>query len=103
MAGRVRLTKNLAAGSQSASVKIRAAHQPYAVYASGGFTGSVTLQQTMASPDVADAAATWSDIGTIATDDSISIVVPLYRIRVDGDHSAGTATVDLLEGFPASI
>lgn len=97
MAQRVRLAKTLAAAASSVSVRIRTAKPPFYVQANGGFTGSVTLEHSMDGPAVSDSAATWRALGTISNNDAIVVTHPLYRIRVDGDHSAGTATVDLLE------
>lgn len=100
MAQRVRLAKNLASGSASASVRIRTAKPPFYLQSRGNYTGSVTVEHSTDGPDVADGSAVWRTLGTLAgtnPGDGIVITHPLYRIRVDGDHSAGTATVDLLE------
>lgn len=100
MANRVRLCKDLAAAAQSPSIRIRTAKPPFYLQSRGNYTGSVTVEHSTDSPDVADSAAVWRPLGTLAgtnPGDGIVITHPLYRIRIDGDHSAGTATVDLLE------
>ncbi len=98
MAAPVRIAKNLATGTNSASVRIRAAQPPYAFMATGGFTGTVALQHTTANTRVADADATWDSLGNISNADTLDISHPLSRVRINGTSIlTGTATVDMLE------
>lgn len=97
---RVRLAKDLASGSNAASVRIRTAKRPYYVQSRGNYGGSVTVQHSTDSFEVADADAVWRNLGTLAgtnPGDAISIDHPMYRVRVSGTHSSGSATVDLIE------
>lgn len=91
MANRVRLCKNATTGAQP-SIRIRAAKPPFLVASAGG---GCNLEHTMDGPATSDAAATWTNFGTIASGDQISITTPLYRVRAN--VTSGTATVDLLE------
>lgn len=97
MGQRVRLAKNLAAGSSSVSIRIRTAIPPWRLVATGGFTGNVTVQHSVDSMDTADGSATWITLSTLANGGEASVSDPVYRVRVNGGHSAGSATVDLLE------
>lgn len=99
MGQRVTLAKDLAAGSDSASTRFRTAQRPYRVSAEGGFTGTVTIQHSVTGDTTADADATWDDIGTVASGDSLSIDTPVYKLRVSGTHTGSAATVYLLEGY----
>ncbi len=100
MGMRVALAKALASGSNSASMWIRASNRPYTVQSKGGYTGSVKIQQSVDDPSVADASATWTAGTALANNDQISIDGPVYRIRVKGDHSAGTADIYMIEDAP---
>lgn len=96
MALRVRLAKNATSGAQP-SLWIRTAKRPFYVECNGG---TAQIQHSVDSPSTADSAATWRTLGTITSGDGMVIDHPVYRIRAN--VTAGTATVDMLEGGPAS-
>jgi hypothetical protein len=98
MASRVTLAKDLAAGSNGASIFPKS-RRPYVIQSDAGYTGSVTVEQSVDGPDVSDANASWTTGTTLAANDQITIDGPVYRIRVRGSHT-GTATVFLLEDPP---
>jgi hypothetical protein len=99
MGQRVPLCRDLDAGSDEDSIRIRAAAPPFKLIADGGFTGSVTVQETRDPLSVADAACTWITVATLTTSDTADVDNGVYRIRVSGTHTAGTANVDLIESF----
>lgn len=100
MGAPVRLCNDLASGANSASVRIRTACRPYAIQTRTGFTGSVAIQNTTANVKISDSAAQWVDVvSSIGPGELATIDHPLTRIRVAGEHSAGTATVDLIENY----
>jgi len=99
MAARIPLAKNLAAGSDGTSVFIRSANRPFVVQSDAGYTGNVTIQQSVDGRDVTDANASWTTGTTLAANDQITIDGPVFRIRCSGTHT-GTATVYLLEDIP---
>lgn len=97
MGQRVKLCSSLAAAANSAGTLFRTAKRPFRVVGTGGYTGSVNLQHSVDPIATADSAATWYTIGTIASGDDIELDTPVHRLRVNGGHSAGTATVYLIE------
>lgn len=97
MGVRILLCKDLAAGSNSASVYVRDP-RPFTAQVEGtGMTGTVDIEHSAQGPGTADASATWRDLVANAADGSLnSIDTPIYRVRVEGSHSAGTVTVTLI-------
>lgn len=114
MAQRIPLGKGLtAAGGASPSIRIRLADPPFIFVATGTFTGTVAIEQSMDTmPDppqfaevsggsgVQDSAATWQTIVTAV--DNVSPQEwrnPLYRIRANPALiTSGSANVYMLEG-----
>ncbi len=113
MGARIPLTNALTAGQTSASIQIRLADPPYLFVATGGFTGTVSIQHSIdtmppkndgggvSNSGVSDAAATWiTIINTISNGDQVQWDYPLYRVRANATSvTAGSAKVTMLEGI----
>lgn len=93
MASRFVLCSSLAASSDSTAQLIRGSDPPFRFTAIGGFTGNVTIEH---SPD---GGTTWISLGTLGSGDDLSISDPVRLVRVGGDHTAGTATVYMMETY----
>lgn len=95
MGQRFAICTALANGATGSWVRLRAASVPFRLMATGGYTGDVTIQHTP------DGGTTVFDLDTLASGGEIGVDHPVREIRVDGDHSAGTATVYLIDDVKA--
>src|SRR3974377_1610644 len=83
------------------SVKLLNDDPPFNFVVTGSWTGSVTVEQSVDDPTVADAAATWITMLTFAApNDNQNWNNPIYRVRANlRGLLTGVATVDMLVGI----
>jgi hypothetical protein len=101
MGQRIRLANGAAIGAAALpSVRIRLADPPFSFIGLGGYTGNVTIEESVDDNVVTDANATWISLGTVSSGATFEWKDPLFRVRANPSATTGTGsvTVQMLEG-----